>query len=270
MLVNNQFIIGIKTFHTAIGQATLDFNAVYGTYSGNYGVQVQPSVPSNSSLTGLANSVASVLYMMTFSCPVAHPYLNLTDQQCQDACAFGYINTTDNTCGLCTNTLCYSCNEATPSTCTSCDTNYAISGTTCLCDTSLSTKFLINTTICYVCSNKLAHCLTCTYSGDSTLDYSSASFLCLTCNNTAGYFIDPSNQCSACSVSNCVTCSGLNTCSQCSPSYGVTAAGACSTCPVTGCTTCLNLTYCSVCSGGITPNNGVCLTCSQSCTCGGY
>ena len=77
-LVNNQFIIGIKTFTANIGQATLDFNAVYGTYSGNYGVQVQPSTPSNSSLTGLTSTVTSVLYMMSYTCPAGFPYLNIT------------------------------------------------------------------------------------------------------------------------------------------------------------------------------------------------
>ena len=99
ILINNQFIIGLKTFYTDIGQATLDFNAVYGTFSGNYGVQVQPSIPSSGSLTGLTSSVASVFYMMTYTCTGGFPYLNITTLLCQDVCAtFGYLNATDSTC----------------------------------------------------------------------------------------------------------------------------------------------------------------------------
>jgi hypothetical protein len=124
VLFNNQFIIGLKTFYTTQGQSTLDFNAVEGTYSGFYGVQVQPSTPSNTSLIGLESSVVSVFYMMTFTCPTGFPYLNITDKQCQDICGgFGYTNTTDNTCRECTDPLCYVCNSSDPATCLGCETN---------------------------------------------------------------------------------------------------------------------------------------------------
>ena len=106
----NQFIMGLKTFTVSTGQATLAFTANIGTYSLNYGVQVVPSIPGNSSLTGLSSSVVSVLYMVNFFCPNTHPYSNLTTQLCQDVCApYSYINYTDNTCRFCTNPLCLTC-----------------------------------------------------------------------------------------------------------------------------------------------------------------
>ena len=75
-----------------------------------------------------------------------------------------------------------------------------------------------------------------------------------------------------CVVVNCVTCTNTSAsfCSVCSSGYGVTITGTCSDCPVTGCQTCINLTHCSNCSSGVTPTNGECLSCSQTCTCGGY
>ena len=123
---------------------------------------------------------------------------------------------------------------------------------------------------CFSCGDIVPYCTTCSYTGASSAAYDNTLFVCIGCNNTAGYFIDPSDLCSQCTLPNCITCSGLSQCSVCDNGYGLTASGLCSTCPVTSCLTCLNLTYCSVCSGGITPTNGTCQTCSQTCTCDGY
>ena len=112
--------------------------------------------------------------------------------------------------------------------------------------------------------------MTCSYTGAASQPYDSAAFLCLTCNNAAGFFITPSDQCGACTVANCVTCSGISTCSVCNAGLGVDSTGQCSSCPVSGCQTCLNLTYCATCLTNFTISNGQCSTCSESCTCGGY
>jgi hypothetical protein len=156
-IVDSQFIMGLKTFDTSSGQAALDFRGQFGTYSGRYGLQVLPSVPTNVSNIGLTSSVVSVLYLMTFSCPIGYPFFNFTSEECQDACAANYyFNSTDNLCYPCTNSLCYTCDPNAPSTCLSCYTNYAIANTTCVCDTSQSSKFLVDNTTCVLCSDKLA------------------------------------------------------------------------------------------------------------------
>ena len=110
----------------------------------------------------------------------------------------------------------------------------------------------------------------CSYTGSTLAAYNSSNFLCLTCNATNGYFIDPFNNCVTCSVSKCTTCLGYATCSVCNSGYGVTAYGTCSTCPITGCTTCINTTACLVCQSGYVIIGNLCYTCSTSCTCGGY
>ncbi len=59
-------------------------------------------------------------------------------------------------------------------------------------------------------------------------------------------------------------------CSICNTGYELTISGTCSTCPIIGCTTCVNTTTCLTCSTGYEKINGLCYTCSVSCTCGGY
>lgn len=110
----------------------------------------------------------------------------------------------------------------------------------------------------------------CAYSGNTSIAYNSTEFVCLTCNTTAGYFIDPNNYCMTCSVSNCATCLGYSTCSVCNAGFGVTSSGTCSTCPITGCQTCSNISVCATCMSGYTNILGLCYTCPISCTCGGY
>lgn len=110
----------------------------------------------------------------------------------------------------------------------------------------------------------------CSYVGNVSVAYVAGNLMCLTCNSSNGYFIDPSNVCKPCSVTNCTTCIGYTTCSVCNSPYGVTSMGTCSTCPIDGCQTCANLIACLICQAGYMKINNLCYTCPTSCTCGGY
>lgn len=110
----------------------------------------------------------------------------------------------------------------------------------------------------------------CSYVGNVSIAYASGNLMCLTCNSSNGYFIDPSNLCKTCSVANCATCIGYTTCSVCNTFYGVTSMGTCSMCPIDGCQSCSSLTVCSICQSGYTMMNNLCYTCPTSCNCGGY
>lgn len=218
---------------------------------------------------------ASILYMMVWTCPPGYPYFNTQTSLCQDYCGSNtYLNSTDSTCRACTNPLCLTCDNVTnTSYCLTCPNYFTPVSGNCVCDTSALAKVYSSSATsptCSLCSSYLTYCIQCSYTYNTSLPYNSSYFTCLDCNNTAGYFIDPNDLCSPCSVANCLTCSGISQCSQCNPGYGITASGSCSTCPLTGCTTCLNITYCSVCQSSYILQNGACVTCPLSCSCGGY
>ena len=209
--------------------------------------------------------------MMVWTCPGTHPLFDLTTKMCVDTCnPYNYQNTTDSTCRPCSNSLCYTCNQNNSNICLTCTTNWKVSGSTCICDTSTGQFHFING-YCYACGDLKSQCLSCSYTNNISLAYDSSKFTCLTCNNAAGYFIDPSDNCVGCSVSNCNTCIGYATCSVCATGYGVTDTGSCSTCPLSGCQTCASVTQCSVCKTGYTlMSDKTCKTCSMSCVCQGY
>lgn len=128
----------------------------------------------------------------------------------------------------------------------------------------------MSNSICYLCSDLQSKCISCDYPADSSLPYDSTQFTCLDCNNTAGYFINPSAVCVVCSVGNCTTCATYNTCSICNSGYGVNSSGLCSTCPIDNCAACYNLTACKTCQTPYVVLNYACSLCPASCTCGGY
>ena len=57
-----------------------------------------------------------------------------------------------------------------------------------------SNAFELNST-CILCDSKEIGCTTCTYDNTSinALPYNSALFICVTCNNTLGYYVNTNN-----------------------------------------------------------------------------
>ena len=219
-------------------------------------------------LTGCSECLSTTACL---TCSSPSYYKNLPTLTCVTSCAYySYLNSSDRTCRPCTNNLCLTCNPLDPSKCLSCPTNWQLSNNNCICNTSAGTYLYING-ICYSCGDSEPHCTLCVYSQATNLPYNSASFTCLTCDSSKGYFINPSDKCVGCSVSNCNTCIGYATCSVCATGYGVTDTGSCSTCPLSGCQTCASVTQCSVCKTGysLMPDK-TCKTCSLSCNCQGY
>jgi cysteine-rich repeat protein len=267
--LTDNFMMGLKSLSSVSGQCVFEYQWIYANVSSNYGSQVQISTPSIGGC-GLSGDVSTILFMMEWSCPLGYPYFDIASQLCLSSCnPYTYLNATDNSCYPCINTVCYTCNVNNSNICLTCATNFVVVNNTCICDTSQGTYLYINGQ-CYTCNNLQPYCTLCSYSGNISIAYSSSNFMCLTCNSTLGYFIDPNNVCQPCSVANCATCLGYTSCAVCSGGYGVTASGTCSTCPITGCQTCTNLTACSVCSTGYNKINNLCYTCPTSCTCGGY
>jgi len=155
-ILQEDFIMGLKSFTTVSGQCTLDYQWNYITYvsggSNVTGLQVLPTNPYVGTC-GLDSVTSTVFYMMSWTC--ANPYLffNITVMMCQTSCGpYTYTNYTDYTCRLCLNTLCYTCNSNDSTICLTCATNWVISGTTCICDTSSGTNQFINGT-CYACGD---------------------------------------------------------------------------------------------------------------------
>lgn len=111
----------------------------------------------------------------------------------------------------------------------------------------------------------MSHCTTCSYSGDVTIAYTSSSFTCLSCNSSAGYYLDSNSDCAYCSISNCVYCFNSTLCTTCLPGYYINSLGGCTYCPLTGCSECFNTTVCSVCSSPNYYKYLPTLTCVTSC-----
>lgn len=225
--------------------------------------------PTGTEMVGVK---VSVLYMMNWDCPPSYPYLNIVTRLCQDICDYyTYVNITDMTCRPCLNTICYTCNNITDSSiCLSCPPNFVLSNNTCICDMTALDRIFYSASTCSLCSTILPYCTQCSYNYNTSLPYNSSAFLCIDCNNSAGYFIDANDLCSPCSIPNCITCSGISQCSVCNTGFGVTTSGGCSNCPITGCNSCVNISYCGACNSGYVLSNGACTTCAASCTCGGY
>lgn len=153
--------MGLKSFEAVSGQCALEYQWNYLTYpSGGInvtGLRVEPSIPYNATC-GLSSTTSTIFYMMSWTCN--HPYIffNITAMMCQTSCGpFTYTNYTDNTCRPCINTLCYTCIANNSNICLSCPTNWVISGTTCICDTSSGTIWFING-ICYACGDLQFQC----------------------------------------------------------------------------------------------------------------
>ena len=101
------------------------------------------------------------------------------------------------------------------------------------------------------CNNASTGCLTCTYNdgANGTLAYNSSKFKCLTCNNTANYFLN-GVLCKLCTLSNCVRCVNLTACGTCTSTYFPSVTLLCVRCYVTGCAYCSDASssICSICN----------------------
>ena len=62
-----------------------------------------------------------------------------------------------------------------------------------------------------------------------------------------------------CTLSNCLKCSALNTCSECATGYQLQSS-TCKkmACSITNCSICLNSTTCAVCANGYQLNGNLC------------
>ena len=269
--LTTNFIMGLKSFTALNGLCAFEYQWFNTFVSGNHGAQVQISTPYNATSTcGFSGQVNTILLMMKWTCPGAQPDLHLATQMCIPRCTtYQYLNTTDFSCYPCTNPVCLSCDPANSVVCLSCATNYVLANNTCYCDTTLNAFIEVNGQ-CLACSALQSQCIMCSYGGNASAAYVAGNLMCLTCNSSNGYFINPSNLCQTCSVTNCATCIGYATCSVCNSGYGVTSIGTCSTCPIDGCQTCTNLSACSVCKSSYMKIGVLCYTCPTSCTCGGY
>jgi hypothetical protein len=164
---DNQLIIGIKNFKT-FGQNAIIFNWISGPYNSTYGVLLA----SSSVFTRYS---PQVVYYMKWSCPNGYPYTDLTSFRCQDSCPpYYYPDPVDLICKPCNNTLCYTCNNTNTSICTSCATNFVLNSDTCDCDMSSNSKILISDNTCFICSNLLANCILCDYTGSNSLAYNAS------------------------------------------------------------------------------------------------
>lgn len=263
-ILNNQLIVGIKSFYTFSGQDSINFQWNSGTFSGSTGLQLGTT-------SSFSSYTMQVLYYLQWTCPNGFPYINLVTFLCQDSCApYEYPDPVDLICKPCNNTLCYTCSGSNSNLCLSCAANYALTSGTCDCDMSANSKVLVSNSICYVCSNLQTQCTLCDYAGSSSLAYDATQFTCLDCNDAAGYFINSSNICVLCTLANCQTCASLTICSICNSGYGVNALGICSTCPLSNCAACYNLTACKTCVSPYILLNYNCTSCPVSCVCGGY
>ena len=136
----NQFIIGLKSFTSSTGNTALTFKTTVTALAGNVAeVKVMPSINTNTSLTGIATSVVSVLYMLDYVCGAAFPFFNMTSLKCQDGCdVFWYKSITDSLCYPCANTLCRTCDATDSTICLTCQANFVLQSNTCVCDSSSS------------------------------------------------------------------------------------------------------------------------------------
>lgn len=147
------------------------------------------------------------------------------------------------------NTLCYECSDPTHNLCTDCASYlfYELVNGTCSC---MSGYFHTNN-LCMPCNNASTGCLTCTYNdgANGTLGYNSSKFKCLTCNNTANYFLN-GVLCKLCTLTNCVSCLNLTACSVCAATYSPSVTLLCVKCYVTGCAYCSDASpnVCGICN----------------------
>lgn len=177
---------------------------------------------------------------------------------CQSECSpYYYANLTDFTCYPCTNTLCYACQEISPSTCTACATNMVIFNSTCICNTSAAAFLYVNL-ICFSCLSQKSYCLTCSYSGNTSLAYISSSFTCLTCDETAKYYLE-GNECLLCGTNMLI----INSKCICNTSAATLlyVNGICFTCGSQK-SYCLTCSYSGNTSLAYNSNNFGCLTCN--------
>lgn len=98
----------------------MEYQWDYNTYNNGTnnipGVQILSSVPTNVSACGMSTSISSIVYFMTWTCPIAYPFFNLATRSCY-ACPINNCQTCANqtACSVCSpgylkiNNLCFQC-----------------------------------------------------------------------------------------------------------------------------------------------------------------
>ncbi len=159
-----------------------------------------------------------MLYIRTWLCPSPYLYYNITTMMCQDFCGGYHVeNTTAAQCEPCTNFMCYQCDSINWTICTDCASfeHMELVNGTCAC---VSGYFYLEGQ-CVTCDTSNLGCYNCSYAILSqTLAFNASEFVCYTCNETQNYFL-VSNACVACYVLNCINCTSLTNCSECSRGY---------------------------------------------------
>jgi hypothetical protein len=162
----NSFIMGFVEYSSTKNRANIHFILNFGTYSGNYGVQMPLAVTRDSSDIPLSRYCYSIFYIKIWRCP-ASLLFNPSLSMCTD----------------CTVTNCLVCQSST--VCSTCD---------------VANDFFLNTASgqCVTCT--LAGCIDCTSLTACNTCNSAANYILLTnntcqlCNITANYFANAINQ----------------------------------------------------------------------------
>ena len=85
--------MGLLDFSTIRGRAVLHYNWQFATVDGEFGAQVDKSLPNrwqDLNIYALTRMGTMVFYMKTWLCPTGYQYFNLTTNLCQDMCGSYY------------------------------------------------------------------------------------------------------------------------------------------------------------------------------------
>jgi hypothetical protein len=159
-----------------------------------------------------------------------------------------YLDTVSNTCLFCDpllnkfiDTLTLQCVTCSMTGCTACTSLSACAS----CNTAGG--YILSSGVCTLSNGSNPTCNTAAnYYLNTTLK------ACMYCDASLNKFIDSTLQCVSCSLTGCLTCSSLSTCTSCDTISGYTLiSGSCSTSPSTctlaGCLACSSLSSCSSC-----------------------
>ena len=212
--------------------------------------------------------------MMTWKCGTGYRFFNLTTGACQTACGgFTIQNNVTGNCDPCGGT-CYQCAVQDTNKCTYCASYLFFKmdeNGDCVC---FDGYIHVNSS-CQLCDYGSEGCLACTYDDGAggTLPYDSTKYTCSQCNTTIDYFLNSTNLCEACSLSNCDDCESLKKCASCASGYDYSDEQTCIICSVTGCINCsaVNTNKCTTCNQTMGYyNNATSGKCSAKCGDGIY
>lgn len=228
-------MIGLTEFSSTRTASLIHYINNFGTESGVYGVRMPASTPRNTSRVPISRFCFTLFYLKTWVCPVGL-----------------FFDPSINMCTSCPIINCIVCYNLT--VCSTCDVahGYFLNSTSGQCQPC-------GVIGCTNCTDLLV-CNTCSQSLNYIIQPDQS---CLLCDINANSFANTtSGSCETCTIPNCINCSTLSTCYQCSTSYYVNGNSTCSFCnsnlnfyidPGTG--------DCDVCT---IPN---CINCSSLTTC---